>query len=132
MGSTVDGLVSGLNTTQIIAQLMQIERLPEQQMTNRQTAAQSLVTALQSLNTQFSSLATLGAALVPDAITGASVWQSAAATTSDPTRVTATAGAGALPGSIAFTVASLAAAGSAVSTGTIDKTSSVAATGLAL
>ena len=32
----IDGLISGLNTTQIISQLMQVERLPEQQLTDQQ------------------------------------------------------------------------------------------------
>ena len=37
----IDGLVSGLNTTQIISQLMQVERLPEQQLTDHKTASQT-------------------------------------------------------------------------------------------
>ncbi|GAA1256482.1 flagellar capping protein FliD [Oryzihumus leptocrescens] len=123
MGTTIDGLISGMNTTQIIAQLMQIERLPEQQMTQRQTTAQNLVSILQGLNSKVSSLQTAAQALIPDSITKASVWQSATATTSDPTRVTATAGTGAVPGSIAFTISSLATAGAAVSIGTVGDTS---------
>ncbi|MGZ4653040.1 MAG: flagellar filament capping protein FliD [Oryzihumus sp.] len=119
MGTTIDGLISGMNTTQIIAQLMQLERLPEQAMTQRQTTAQNMVTGLQGLNTKVSSLGTLAKALVPDAVAKTNLWQTAKATTSDSTRVTATAGTGAVPGSIAFTVTSLATAGSAVSTGTV-------------
>lgn len=127
--STIDGLVSGLNTTQIISQLMQVERLPEQQLVNQQSTAQILKGVLQTLNMKVGSLATTASALIPDPVLKTSAWQSATATSSDSTRVTATADNTAVPGSISFTVTSLAAAGAAVSTGTVSSLTAAVANG---
>ncbi|MCW2724963.1 MAG: Flagellar hook-associated protein 2 [Frankiales bacterium] len=129
MGSTIDGLVSGLNTTQIIASLMQVERMPEQQLVNQQSATQSLMSVLQTLNLKVGNLGTAAGSLVPDAITGQSAWTATSAVSSDTTRATATAGSMALSGALSFTVTSLATAGSAVSTGSVSATTAAVASG---
>ena len=72
----IDGLISGLNTTQIISQLMQVERLPEQQLTDHKTASQTLVSSMQGLNSLFTALQTAANAFVPDSITKQSAWGS--------------------------------------------------------
>ncbi len=47
---TVDGLTSGLRTSEIIDQLMAIERRPIDRITQQRTTAQKRIKALQDLN----------------------------------------------------------------------------------
>ena len=115
----IDGLISGLNTTQIISQLMQVERLPEQQLTDHKTASQTLVSTMQGLNSLFTTLQTAANAFVPDSITKQSAWGSTTGTSSAPTLAGVTTGPTALPGSARFTVTSVASAASVVSSGTV-------------
>jgi flagellar hook-associated protein 2 len=115
----IDGLISGLNTTQIITQLMQVERLPEQQLTNHKTASQTLISSMQSLNSLMTALQTAAKAFVPDSITKQSAWGSTTGTSSAPTLASVTTGPTALPGSARFTVSSVASAASVVSSGTV-------------
>ncbi len=113
--AAIDGLSSGLDTTSIINQLMALERVPQQRLQVKQTAAESSITSLRTLNTKFVSLfsaaAKLGARLpsapVPDP-PPPSEWQPAKATSSDATRVTAATTAGATAGSLSFHVKQLA------------------------
>ncbi|WP_284328131.1 flagellar cap protein FliD N-terminal domain-containing protein [Demequina litorisediminis] len=53
----IDGLASGLDTTAIITQLMQIEAAPQTLLKSKQTTTQNVVTALQAINTKVKSLA---------------------------------------------------------------------------
>ncbi len=95
---SVSGLVSGLDTTTLISQLMQIASAPQQSLKTKQTSTQNLVTALQSLNTKVSSLG--------DAVTKAATatsWQALSASSSDQS-VTATASSAGQPTQITFTV----------------------------
>ncbi|MBN9375688.1 MAG: flagellar filament capping protein FliD [Cellulomonas sp.] len=96
--SSVSGLVSGLDTASIISQLMQIEAQPQQALKTKQTVTQSLVTALQSLNTK---VASLGSAATRAAT--ASSWQALAASSSDSS-VTATATGTGQPTALTFRV----------------------------
>lgn len=58
MGSlAIDGLVSGLNTTDLINQLMAVEAAPQNLLKSKASTTQSLVSAFQSLNTSVASLA---------------------------------------------------------------------------
>lgn len=59
MAMAIDGLVSGLDTTSLINSLMQIEAVPQTLLKNKVTATQSMVTALQGLNSKVADLATL-------------------------------------------------------------------------
>jgi flagellar hook-associated protein 2 len=117
VSTSIDGLVSGMNTTQMVAQLMAVERLPEQQLQLHKSTDQSMVALLQGLNTLFSKLQTAAAALVPDSITGASAWTAHSVTSSDTAIATATAGDKAALGTATFTVTSVAAAGQAITAG---------------
>ncbi|MDM7830537.1 flagellar filament capping protein FliD [Cellulomonas edaphi] len=104
MGSLgIDGLVSGLDTTSLINQLMQVESAPQSLLKTKQTQTTSFVTALQALNTK---VASLGEAATKAAT--ASSWQVTKATSS-ATSVTATTTAGATPSSLSFTVDAVAA-----------------------
>lgn len=127
--ASVDGLISGLNTTTIIAELMAIERLPEAQLTDGKTTSQTLVSTLQSLNALITSMQTAATAFVPDTITKQSAWTSTTATSSNSTLASALTGVGALPGISSFTVTSVASAGSAVSSGTVGSLDTVVAGG---
>ncbi|NKY38929.1 flagellar filament capping protein FliD [Cellulomonas septica] len=98
----IDGLVSGLQTTDLINQLMQVESAPQTLLKSKQSATTNLVTALQSLNTKVSSL--------KDAATKAataSSWDVTKATASAAS-VTATTGAGSTPTELTFRVDALA------------------------
>ncbi|MFN8034901.1 MAG: flagellar filament capping protein FliD [Acidimicrobiia bacterium] len=111
--SSIDGLISGLNTTQIISQLMQVESQPQAQLKNAKASAQSIVTAYQAINAKFVAFQAAARGLNKDA-----GWQAYAATTSDGTAVAATAGTGALPGSLSFVVNKLAQANTIIGTTT--------------
>lgn len=98
----IDGMISGLNTTDLINQLMQAEAIPQTLLKTKQTNTTTLVTALQALNTKVSSLA--------DAATTATKptsWQAYKATAS-ASSVTATTTATALPSELSFRVDALA------------------------
>lgn len=98
MAMGIDGLASGLDTTSLINQLMQVEAMPQTLLKSKQSQTQTLVTALQSLNTKVASLAEAASKTAkPES------WQAFAATSSSAS-VTATAAAGAQPGSVTFSV----------------------------
>jgi len=96
--SSISGLVSGLDTSTIISQLMQLEAQPQTLLKTRMSAEQSNVTSLQSLNSAFAALATKAGTL-----STTSSW-SPLSTTSSSSSVTASAGATAVAGSVSFTV----------------------------
>ena len=116
--ASVDGLISGLNTTQIVSQLMQLERQPQVRLQQRQSTVEAAIGALRSLNTKFLAITSatqkLGAASTG---TTPSDWQLTTATSSDTTRVSAQASTGAPAGSVTLTVNKLATAASSLSTG---------------
>ena len=101
-GMGIDGLVSGLDTTSLINQLMQAEAMPQNLLRTKSTTTQTFLTALQGLNTKVASLAEAAT----KAATPAS-WTAFTAT-STSTSTSATAGATAQAGSISFSVDSLA------------------------
>jgi flagellar hook-associated protein 2 len=116
---SIGGLSSGLDTATIIKQLMQLERIPQQRLQAKQSAAESAITSLRTLNTKFASLVSagekLGATLAGSTASSTDPWRSTTATSSDTTRVSATATAGAPAGSLSFNVQQLAAAASHLS-----------------
>jgi flagellar hook-associated protein 2 len=112
--ATVDGLVSGLDTTTIISQLMSVERMPQTRLKTSLTAQQADVTAYQAINTKMAALQTAA-----EKVALATTWTQGKATSSNAA-VTATAGAGAVSGSVTFSVTALAAAGSRIGTQTYD------------
>jgi flagellar hook-associated protein 2 len=109
VGTTVDGLVSGLDTTNIIAQLMQLQAVPQTRLKSSLSTEQSALSALQSINTRFAGLQTAA-----EKLQQAATWGAAKATSSS-SAVTATAASGALTGSVTFSVTQLAAAQSSIS-----------------
>ena len=124
--SAVDGLVSGMNTTDIIRQLMQLERQPVTRMQARKVTVDKAITALQGLNTKF-----LGLADLAKKLNSASGWSRVTATASHPDNVSVNAAAGTAPTSLSFTVKSLATAHSIYSSTTYAAGTDVVATAAA-
>jgi flagellar hook-associated protein 2 len=94
----IDGLVSGLQTTDLINSLMSAEAAPQTLLKSKQSSTTTFVSALQALNTKVASLA--------EAAAKAAKSTSWAATTAaaSATSVTATTTTGAQPTALAFTV----------------------------
>ena len=106
--SSISGLISGMDTTSVVAQLMQIESQPQTLLKSTLSATKTDAAAYRDVNSAFAALATAAAALTKPA-----TWATTAATSSSSS-VTATAGASAQPGSITFAVKQLAAAHSVI------------------
>ncbi|WP_199422596.1 flagellar filament capping protein FliD [Actinotalea solisilvae] len=115
----IDGLVSGLNTTDLINQLMQVEAMPQTLLKSKQTQTQSFVSGLQGLNSRIASLAEAGKTAAKPAS-----WQAYTATSSSE-GAKATAGSTAQPGTVTFHVDAVAAAQVSVSRATLDDKSLV-------
>ncbi len=109
--TTVDGLVSGMNTTQVISQLMQLAAQPQTNLKTEVSKENAVISAYQSVNAKMAALKTAAEAFTPpSALTPTNpTWQSVKATSSS-TAVTATAAIGATPGTFTFGVTALAAA----------------------
>ncbi len=102
MGISLDGLASGLDTTALISSIMQVDAIPQTLLKNKSSDIQSMVSALQGLNTKVAALATQAtAAAKPGALDLYS-----ATTSSD--KVVAATTAAATAGSIDFQVNTLA------------------------
>jgi flagellar hook-associated protein 2 len=102
MGISLDGLASGLDTTALISSIMQSEALPQTLLKNKSYDVQTMVSALQGLNSKVAALATQATA----AAQPAALDLSTATTTS--ANVTASTSSGAKPGSLDFQVTQLA------------------------
>jgi flagellar hook-associated protein 2 len=107
------GLVSGIDYTTMISQLMSIEAQPQTLLKNQLTNAQTDASAYRKVNTAVAALSSAA-----QAITGSGLTSSRRASSNSSTAA-ASAGATAVPGSsVTFTVDKLAAAQVSVSAGT--------------
>src|SRR5438046_2115961 len=105
-GITLSGLSSGLDTDSLIAGLMQIEQAPLTRLTNQQAAAHARQDALRAISDKLKALK-----LASDDLGSFTTWNPVqTATTSDPTKASATISAGAGPGTYSFNVTQLATA----------------------
>jgi flagellar hook-associated protein 2 len=104
MGNTVDGLVSGMDTTSMIASMMQIESQPKSMLQTKVKTAQTAVSSYQSVNSRLAALKSAA-----DDLGQLSTWRSIRPTVSS-TSVTATATGGTTTatGSVTFDVVSIA------------------------
>lgn len=100
--ASVDGLVTGLDTTTIISQLLQLEAAPQTRLKNQVSAQQTVQGAYQTVNARM--MAVRNAA---QALTTAATWQAVTATSSSDA-VTASTGATGRVGTATFDVVSLA------------------------
>ena len=96
--SSISGLVSGLNTAEIIEQLMALEAVPQSKLKTKVSTQQSAITAMQTLNTKVSLISSRAEALAK-----ASAWSPVVATSSN-NAVTVKAGPTASPTSLNVTV----------------------------
>ncbi len=96
--ASVSGLVSGIDTSSIISQLMQIEAQTQTNLKSKVTTEQSNVSSLQDLNTAFANLAKSAADLAKT-----TAWNPVSVTSSSD-KVTATAGANAVTSPLSLTV----------------------------
>jgi flagellar hook-associated protein 2 len=103
MSMSVDGLVSGIDTTSLINQLMQAEAGPQIALKTKLGTSQTTASAYRTVNTTFLAItAAAEAALKPE------LWAMTKATSSS-TNVAVSASSGALTGALTFTVEKLAA-----------------------
>ena len=102
MGISLDGLASGLDTTSLITSLMQVEAIPQTQLKNKSFDVETMVSALQGLNTKVATLATQATAAAKPG--GLELFS--AKTSND--KVVATTTATAKTGTIDFSVSKLA------------------------
>jgi flagellar hook-associated protein 2 len=104
MGSTVDGLVSGMDTTSMIKSMMKIEAAPQTMLKSKVFTAQTAVSSYQSVN---SKLATLKGAA--DDVSQLSTWRSIKPTVSSSSvTAIATGGVNTGTGTVTFDVVNLA------------------------
>jgi len=104
MSMSVDGLVSGMNTTSIISGLMQTEAAPQTALKTRLSTTKTAASNYRTVNTTFAAVRAAAEALQKTDLWGA------AKATSNSTNATATAtGTNPPVGSLTFTVQSLAA-----------------------
>ncbi|MBD8044735.1 flagellar filament capping protein FliD [Arthrobacter sp. Sa2BUA2] len=98
MALGIDGIISGIKTTEMIKQLMDIEARPQLLLKNKVTTTQLFTTALQSLNAKIASLAEAASKTAKPA--GTDLYMA----TSSSDKVTTTIGAGAAAGSLDVSV----------------------------
>lgn len=110
----IDGLVSGLDTSSIISQLMQLERQPQTRLVAKRDAVNKEVDLYRQLNTRFQAVETAA-----EALSGTLDWSVAKATSSNEAAVGVSASTSAPTSTLAFRVNALAAAHVVSSTGTI-------------
>src|SRR5579871_1979029 len=121
---SLSGLESGINTAQVVSELMSVAAQPQQLLQGEQQSDQTKLTAYQALNTALQSVSTdAGALSLP------SDWQAMAASSSDSTIATATAASGAVGGSFTFTVNNLATSASLISSASVASTSTTVTSG---
>lgn len=96
------GLISGINTAQLIDQLLAIEARPKTLLQQRNTVLQSQQVAYQEINAKL-----LALKLDSAAFSDSKLFQATTANSSNPSLVTATTSASAAPGSYNFTVGRL-------------------------
>ncbi|MDA8400963.1 MAG: flagellar filament capping protein FliD [Actinomycetota bacterium] len=110
----VNGLVSGLNTPQVIQALLQSYMQPVYDLKAEQANLGSLVTTWQKINSDLSSLQSAA-----QAVSTPQGWQSTQAASSDSSVATGATTQGAQTGSVSFTVNQLAAADTLISSGSV-------------
>jgi flagellar hook-associated protein 2 len=105
--ASVDGLVSGMDTSTIINQLLQLERQPQLRLEQKKAAHEAKIAAYQMVNAKLIALQSAA-----DTLGKADTWR-AFKVTSSTSSVSATASTSAIAGSYAFEVRALAKAHSA-------------------
>jgi flagellar hook-associated protein 2 len=110
---SISGLSSGIDSSEIVAELMEVAAQPQVQLQTQLNSASAVLVSYQTLSNDIASLQT-----VSDTLESPSGWQAwiPDSTTED---ATATVGSGAIGGSITFSVDALAQANSLISSGSV-------------
>lgn len=103
-GMSIDGLVTGLDTTSLIQQLLHAEKAPQRQLQARQADLRNMVKVFNDLNAKFKDIGDAA-----DELTSATDWAKRTATSSDEGVVTTQVTGTPAPGTMTFQVTSLAA-----------------------
>ncbi len=101
-GMSVDGLISGLDTTSLINQLIAAEAAPQTALKTKVSEAQAIVTAYQGINTRYAALRSAA-----ETLADADTWTTPTATSSSAS-VKATSSGTASLGRLDFDVTSIA------------------------
>ena len=120
MSMSVDGLVSGMDTTSLIAGLIQAEAAPQTALKARLATMERAASAYRTVNTTF-----LAVSAAAETAQKAETWSPTKATSSSSS-VAVSAASGAATAALSFTVTSIAATHSAVSTTRWSSTSTAA------
>ncbi|HVB06589.1 MAG TPA: flagellar filament capping protein FliD [Acidimicrobiales bacterium] len=120
----VNGIVSGINTTQVIQALLQAYQAPITNLQNEQTSLSNQSGDYRTLNSDFQSLQTAAGAL-----NTASAWNLMTATSQNTAVATATASAGATPATLGFTVSALAQGNVLLSSGSVTSPAATVSSG---
>lgn len=123
-GLSIDGLVTGLDTSNIINQLLEVERVPQRRLESRKAEIQKIIDAFQAVNERFQKVRDTADALA--SVTG---WGDKTVTSSDETLATASVASGAANTSLSFSITGLAATHTLVSGSTVAGTTAVVADG---
>ena len=123
MTTSVDGLVSGLSSSDTISQLMAVERQSQTRLTSKKSSVESIISSFQTLNSKMLGVKDVSASLKADP-----AWQLTQASSSDISIATVTAAGTAIAGSLSFRVDQLASTETLVSAGTVSSTSAIVAT----
>jgi flagellar capping protein FliD len=107
-GLAVDGLISGMDTTSLINQLIQAEAGQQTQLKTKLATAQTAASAYRTVNTTFLAVTTAAETALK-----ADTWSATKANSSSP-NVAVSSSSSAAPGSLSFTVGQLATAHSVV------------------
>ena len=110
MSMSVDGLISGMDTTTLISQLMQAEAGPQTALKTRLKTTELAASAYRTVNSTFATVRSAA-----EAVLKADSWTPVKASVSPANGVAATAANGATPGSLTFAVKSTATAHAIVS-----------------
>ena len=114
---SISGLSSGINSSEIIAELMKVAAQPQAELQAQLNSASTVLATYQSLS---SDIATLQS--VSDTLESPSGWQAWIPNSTTPD-ASATVGSGAIGGSISFSVDQLAQADSMISSGSVSSES---------
>lgn len=109
-GMSISGLASGLDTTTIVSQLMQLEAQPQRMLATKLTDTKADASAYRTVNSVFTTLRSAA-----EALTKSDAWAPAKASAGGSTTVATSSKAGATLGSVSFTVEKLAATHSVIS-----------------
>ena len=121
--TSVDGLITGLDTTGIIDQLLAADRIPQNQLLVQQATAEARASAFAELRGRYDAVRSAAQKLdLPDD------WATLAATSSSDL-VTVSAGSGGITGALSFTVLQRASAHTVYSTDVLTSLDDVVAAG---